>query len=151
MNILFETAIFNRKVLKNFLEELSYDQLVKIPKGFNNSIFWNIAHVLVTQQLLVYKNSGLKMDLDKEIIKKYTKGSKPSSDIPKIEIEYVKKNLMPTVLKLQEDYEKQLFKQYDVYHTSVKISLNNVDEALIFSAFHEGIHLGVILSLRKLV
>ncbi len=151
MNIIFETAIFNRKVLENLLKELTYHQLVKIPKGFNNSIFWNIAHILVTQHLLVYKNSGLPMDLDENIIKKYSKGSKPSTEIPEIEIDYVMKNLLSSVLKTQKDYEKHLFKQYEVYHTSVKISLNNVEEALKFSAFHDGIHLGVILSLRKIV
>jgi len=151
MNIIFQTAIFNRKVLENFLKELTYDQLVKIPKGFNNSIFWNIAHILVTQHLLVYKNSGLPIGLDENIIKKYAKGSKPSTEIPETEIEYVKKNLVTAVINTQKDYEKHLFKQYEVYHTSVKISLNNVDEALKFSAFHDGIHLGVILSLRKLV
>ena len=151
MDILFETAIFNRKVLENYIKELTYDQLVKIPKNFNNSIFWNIAHVLVTQQLLIYGNSGLPLDIDPKIIAKYTKGSKATTDVSEEEIEYVKNNLMPAIVKTQKDYENGMFKQYKVYHTSVNISLNNIDEVLKFSAFHEGIHLGVILSLRKLV
>jgi len=32
MDIIFETAIFNRKVLRDFIDELTYDQLIKIPK-----------------------------------------------------------------------------------------------------------------------
>ncbi|MCK5637360.1 MAG: DinB family protein, partial [Flavobacteriaceae bacterium] len=45
MNLIFETAIFNRKVLANLIDELSYKQLTEIPENFNNSIFWNIAHI----------------------------------------------------------------------------------------------------------
>jgi hypothetical protein len=37
---------------------LDLAQLNIVPDGFNNSIAWNIAHILVTQQLLHYKLSG---------------------------------------------------------------------------------------------
>jgi len=151
MDILFETAIFNRKVLENYLKELTYKQLIKIPKNFNNSIFWNIAHVLVTQQLLIYGNSGLPLEIDPKIVAKYTKGSKATTDVSKEDIDYVKNNLMPAVVKTQKDYDNGVFDHYEVYHTSVNISLNNIDDALKFSAFHEGIHLGVIISLSKLI
>lgn len=151
MEIIFDTAIFNRKVLENFINELTYEQLISIPKNFNNSIFWNIAHVLVSHQILVYKNSGLPMEMDSAIISKYKKGSIATVDISKEEIQYVKNKLLPTIHKTKEDYSKGVFKHYEVYHTSVNISLNNVDDALKFSAFHEGIHLGIIMSIKKLI
>ena len=44
----------NRLLLSNFLEKFSLDQLNTVPKGYRNSIFWNVAHIVVTQQLLVY-------------------------------------------------------------------------------------------------
>ena len=151
MEIIFDTAIFNRKVLEKFINELTYNQLISIPKNFNNSIFWNIAHVLVSHQILVYKNSGLPMEIDSGLISKYKKGSIATIDISKEEIQYVKNKLLPTILKTKEDYSKGVFMQYEAYHTSVNISLNNVDDALKFSAFHEGIHLGIIMSIKKLV
>ncbi len=151
MNLIFETALFNRKVLKNLIDELNYEQLIKIPKNFNNSIFWNIAHILVTQQLLVYEFSGLPKNIDDKLIAKFRKGTKATIDISKEEIEYVKNNLIPIIEKTQEDFNKGLFKNYTSYHTSVDISLNNIDDAIKFNAFHDGIHLGVILSLKKIV
>lgn len=151
MDKTFETAIFNRKVLANFIKELTHQQLITIPANFNNSIFWNIAHTLVTQQLLIYRFSGLPLNIKSDIIEKYTKGSKATKQISKEEIEYVKSKLVSTIVKTQEDYNQGLFKHYDPYLTSVDISLNNINDALKFNTFHDGIHLGVILSLKKLV
>ena len=151
MNLIFEIALFNRKVLKDLLDELSYDQLTMIPEKFNNSIFWNIAYILVTQQLLIYEFSGLPKHLDENIITKFRKGTKATTNISKEEIEYVKKHLIPVIEKTEEDFKKGIFKEYQAYHTSVNITLNNIDDALKFNAFHDGIHLGVILSLKKIV
>ncbi|MCK5867494.1 MAG: DinB family protein [Mycoplasmataceae bacterium] len=151
MNLIFETGLFNRKVLKNLLDELNYDQLTNIPDNFNNSIFWNIAHVLVTQQLLVYGLSGLPMLIGDKIVEKYRKGTKATTNISKEEIDYVKKNLISTLERTQKDFQNSVFKKYNPYHTSVNITLNNIDDALKFNAFHDGIHLGVILSLKKIV
>ncbi len=151
MNLIFETAFFNRKFLRDLLEELSYDELTMIPKKFNNSIFWNIAHILVTQQLLMYEFSRLPKTIDDKIIEKFRKGTKATTNISLEEIEYVKKHLIPVIEKTQDDYKNGMFKKYTPYHTSVNISLNNIDDALKFNAFHDGIHLGVILSLKKIV
>ncbi len=151
MDKIFETAIFNRKTLVHFLDSLSHEQLVSIPKNFNNSIFWNIAHIMVTHQLLTYKLSGLPLLMDSDLIKKYTKGSKANSDVSKEEVAYVRNNLVTLVLKVQEDYNNGVFKNYSPYLTSVDIRLNNIDDSLKFMAFHDGIHLGVILSLKKVV
>jgi len=151
MDKIFETSIFNRKTLVHFLETMSHEQLVDIPKNFNNSIFWNIAHIMVTQQLLTYKLSGLPLEINSDIIKKYTKGTKPATNVSKEEVAYVKNNLVSSVLKVQEDYNKGVFKNYSPYLTSVNINLRNIEDSLKFMAFHDGIHLGVILSLKKIV
>ncbi len=151
MNLIFETANFTRKALRDLLDDLSYEQLTKIPKKFNNSIFWNIAHILVTQQLLVYEFSGLLKTIDDKIIEKFRKGSKATTDISLEEIEYVKNQLIPVMEKTQGDYNNGIFKKYTAYHTSVNISLHNIDDALKFNAFHDGIHLGIVLSLKKIV
>jgi hypothetical protein len=151
MDLIFETSLFNRKVLRDLLEDLSFEQLTKIPENFNNSIFWNIAHILVTQQLLMYEFSGLPKEINDEIIEKFRKGSKATTNISLEEINYVKDHLVPVMKKTKKDFNNGLFKKYTPYHTSVGINLNNIKEALQFNAFHDGIHLGVILSLKKIV
>ena len=63
----------------------------------------------------------------------------------------LKHHLIPVMEKTKKDFKNGLFKKYTPYHTSVDISLNNIEDALQFNAFHDGIHLGVILSLKKIV
>jgi hypothetical protein len=45
------------------------EQLNKIPEGYNNLI-WNIAHIVVVQQMLVYKYLDTMMISD-EMVDKY--------------------------------------------------------------------------------
>ncbi len=151
MDKIFEATHFNRNKLSSILENFTDKQLNFIPKGFNNSIIWNIGHVLVTEQLLVYKLSGLPINIDENFIRLLSKGTKPLEPFSANQIKYIKENLIRTVEQTKKDYYSGLFKSYQSYPTSTGIILNSVEEALQFNAFHEGIHLGIVLSLIKLV
>ena len=151
MDRLFDTAIFTRKSLLKIMETRSYEELVKIPDNFRNSIFWNIAHLLVTQQLLCYRLSGLDLTIDEEMVSKYGKGAVATSEVSIKDIDYVQGNLLISVNKLKEDYFKGKFENYKSYMTSTNIELRGIEDALSFSNFHDGIHLGVVLSIMKIV
>jgi len=58
----------NRVLFQGFLGKFSLEELNKVPKGFRNNIIWNIAHCIVTQQLLIYKLSGLEGVLSDKMI-----------------------------------------------------------------------------------
>ena len=61
MHQTFAVTKNSRKALSHFLDVISLEQLNKIPVGFNNNIIWNITHIVVVQQMLAYKLSGLPM------------------------------------------------------------------------------------------
>jgi hypothetical protein len=150
MEKIFETAIFTRKTLLKIMESRNFENLIRIPAGFNNSIFWNIAHLLVTQQLLCYKLSGLDLMIDEDMVSRYGKGAVATAEVSIEDIEYVKNNLLKMTINLKEDYTKESFKQFKPYMTSTGIELLDIDDALKFSGFHDGIHLGIVLSLMKI-
>jgi len=77
----------SRSLYKQLLQEIPLDQLNKIPEGFSNNIFWNVAHVVVTQQLLVYKLSGLPMYISDELTAKYRNKTKPEGDVTQEEVD----------------------------------------------------------------
>lgn len=146
-----ETALFTRKSLLKIMESLREEQLQAIPEGFKNSIFWNIAHLLVTPQLIWYKRCGQAMRINEDFIARYAKGSVPSEVIPVGDIAYVKENLLTSINLAIEDLEKGVFQNYEPYMTSTGIELDSIEKAMEFSSFHDGIHLGIVLSQRKLV
>ena len=149
MDYISEIALMNRRILLSFLENLSLEQLNKVPNGFNNNIFWNIAHVVVTQQLLVYNLSGLPMMIDDNMVAKYRKGSKAEENATEGDVERVKKLLFSTIERTREDYSNGLFKKYNAYTTSTNATISSVEEAMTFNTFHEGTHLGYILALKR--
>jgi len=147
----FEILKANRLIILKIIENLSLEQLNKIPDGFNNSIAWNVAHLPVIHQLLCYKLSGLKMTVSKEMVEKYQKGTAPNTNMTQEELEEVKKSYLSQVDKFVDDYKNNLFKTYNAYPTSANVTLFNISDAIEFNNFHEGIHLGSILALKKLV
>ncbi|MBU2995705.1 DinB family protein [Cellulophaga baltica] len=149
MEKLFDIILKNRKILYKFLTSTPREQLLNIPEGYRNNIWWNIAHVVVTQELLVNKFSGLPLRISNEMVEKYKKGTVPDGLATEDEIELVEGLLFSTLELMQQDYEQGKYKTYTEYTTSVNITLSSVEDAIAFNAYHEGLHTGAILSLLK--
>ncbi|WJS97075.1 DinB family protein [Flavobacterium johnsoniae] len=151
MSSVFETQKTIREILLKILEGHSLEQLNKIPQGFNNNLIWNVAHCVAAQQTLVYKLSGLPTMVSEEFISKYRKGTKPEGDVSEEEVNEIKTLLLSTFEKTKNDFESGLFVEYNEYTTSMGFTLSNVQDALDFNNYHEGIHTGIAMTLRKLV
>ncbi|PWL40084.1 damage-inducible protein DinB [Flagellimonas aquimarina] len=149
MEKLLDIALKNRKILQYYLLKTQKEDLFKVPKGFNNNIWWNIAHVVVTPQLLVYNLSGLDFTIEEELINKYRKGTFPEGKPSAEEVEKITEYLFSTLETIKEDYKQGKFNNYKEYMTSPKVVLQSVQDALSFNVFHEGLHLGAILALKK--
>ena len=147
----FDVTLQNRKKLYKLLKETPKEVLLQIPQGFRNNIWWNIAHVVVTQQLLVYKFSGQPIRINEVLVEKFKKGTIPDGTGIEEEISQVADLLLSTVQWMQEDYGNGLFNSYTEYTTSANVTLSSVEDAIIFNVYHEGLHLGAILSLLKVV
>lgn len=151
MDWAFDITLKNRAVLKSILETNSLEQLNKIPQGFNNNIIWNIAHTIAVQQALVYKLSGLPPLISEELLTTYSKGTKPERDITQAELDDIKSLLYSTIEKTQDDYKHKIFQNYHAFTVLTKNTITNVEEAIHFNNFHEGIHLGYILALKHVI
>ncbi len=151
MKNVLEQTLQIRKGFYSILKHTSREELLKIPKGYNNNIWWNIAHVVVTQQILVYKLAAQPIRVSQELVDKFKKGTVPNGKVTDEEIELIKKLLFTTIEDTIEDYEKELFDSYNEYTTSAMVTLKDVGDAIAFNLFHEGLHLGTILSLQKAV
>jgi hypothetical protein len=152
MDFTFQVLKNTRNIFTKIIENNDLEDLNKIPKGFNNNIIWNIGHVVVSEQLLAYKLSGLESMLSDEIINKYRKDSKPQGDLTQEEVNEIKALLLTTLEKTESDYANGVFKKYNAYTVSTTgNTLNNIDEALQFIAIHEGLHYGYVLAILKAI
>ncbi len=151
MNTQFNVTKFNRKCILAIAEGLNQEQLNTIPQGFNNNIAWNIGHTIVTQQLLVYKLSGLPCLISDQTIANYGKGSTANTEMTTEDMKSLLAELLPLTEKMESDYAAGIFKTYNTYTTSLGFELTNVEKAIQFSNYHEGIHLGIIMAIKKLV
>lgn len=151
MDIQFDILRKSRELVIKRIEGLTHEQLHKIPEGFNNNIVWNVAHLVVTQQLLHYKLSGLQCLVPDDLIEKYRKGTAPSEEMTEEEFEEVKELLVGLPDTLEEDFKEGIFKEYIEYPTSTGFVLTSIENAISFNNLHEGLHLGVIMALSKLV
>ena len=151
MNPQFDIAKLSRTILLGLTKDLTEAQYNNIPNGFKNNIAWNLGHILVTQQLLVHKLSNIACEVDGETIKKFGKDSVPQTDYTLVAIENLKSQLLSCVEKTKELYTSGTFKTFNVYPTSLGYTINNVEDAIAFSNYHEGIHIGIIIALKKIV
>ncbi|RZJ29126.1 MAG: DinB family protein [Flavobacterium sp.] len=147
----FAITLKSREILLQFLDNYSLEQLNKIPAPFNNNLIWNIAHIVVVQQMLVYNLSGLPMLVSPEMIAKYKRGTKPDGNLTQAEVEEIRTLLLDTVKKTEIDYENGLFKNYQSFTTMTGFEINSVEDAINFNNYHEGVHSGVMMSIRKFV
>lgn len=141
----------SRSLYLNFLTSYSLEQLNKIPEGMNNNLIWNIGHIIAAQQGLVYRLSGLTPLVSETFINKYKNGSVPNGETTQEEVDEIEALLTSTVDQTLVDYKEGKFKNYQEYQTKTGFLLKNLEDALQFNNYHEGIHLGFIMKIKKYI
>ena len=139
----------SRGLYQNFLDNYSLEQLNTIPPGMGNNLIWNIGHVIVSQQKLVYALSGLPMHISDSLFEKYQNGSRPDGKTTQAEVDEIKKLLSEMVEKTKSDFEAGVFKEFHPYQTKTGFHLGTWKETMEFNNYHEGIHLGIMLQIKK--
>jgi hypothetical protein len=139
----------SRGLYQSFLDNYSLEQLNTIPEGMSNNLIWNMGHIIVSQQKLVYALSGLPMHISDSLFEKYQNGSRPNGKTSQIEVDEIKKLLSEMVEKTKVDFESGVFKEFHPYQTKTGFYLGTLKEAMEFNNYHEGIHLGIMMTIKK--
>lgn len=149
MDATFRIWETSRNIYSKFFDNYSLEQLNTIPAGMSNNLIWNLGHVVVSQQKLVYALSGLPMHIPDSLFEKYQNGSRPDGKTTQAEVDEIKKLLSEMVEKTKVDFEAGIFKEYHPYQTKTGFHLGTWKEAMEFNNYHEGIHLGIMMSIKK--
>ena len=151
MDATFKIWETSRKLYLKLLENYSLEQLNKIPEGFSNNLAWNLGHIIVAQQGLVYRLSGLPTYVSDEMTNTYKNGSKPTGTTTQAEINELKVLLFSLIEKTKEDYANGKFVTYNEYTTGTGFHLASTMEAMNFNNYHEALHFGFMMNIRKFI
>lgn len=135
----------------DLISGMSVEQLNKIPEGFNNNIIWNIGHLIAAQESVLYRRSGLPLNIEMNFYNAYKPGSKPEHDLGSAEIEKIKSMLFSSLDQAEADLGKDTFREYNNWTAYYGFEIYSVDDALSFLPFHEGLHLGSVLTFKRML
>ncbi|QKG83674.1 DinB family protein [Kroppenstedtia pulmonis] len=127
-------------------EETNPEILDRIPSGFNNSIRWNLGHILHAQEQMVFGLAGEQVTLPESYEGLFGNGTKPgdwTTEPPSLEtlIDALKEQPARIQQAFSDRLETPLVKPFLSYET--------IGEIISFSLFHEGVHIGVIKGLQN--
>lgn len=153
MEQVFKFIIDSRKAFIRLIDELSIEELNKIPEGFNNNIIWNFGHIVVSTPLLCYVRTGIWPDTSAiQYVDAYKKGSKPTSFVAFEEISALKELAISTIVQLEEDYKKGVFATIEPFDTvTFGVVIDNIEELLVTTAGHDNTHYGYAIAQRRII
>ncbi|MFZ4928655.1 DinB family protein [Chryseobacterium sp. Mn2064] len=151
MDSLFKAWKTSRKAYLAFFEKHSLDQLNIIPSGFNNNLIWNIGHIIATHHKLIYLGSGLQGHISDELFQKYQSGTRPTSSVTQEEANLLRELLISQIEPTMKDLKNNIFLGYHERTTGTGFHLTSIHDAFEWNNFHEGLHLGYMMGIRKLI
>ena len=141
-----------RRYLKVQIDGLTEAQLRQIPDGFNNNILWHIGHLVATQQLLHYRRASVPLHIDDTFVDQFKNGTSPRDWQADPDIDPILALFLSLPDKLAQDHADHRFgTTYDGFTTKSGFSLSSIDDAIVFNNFHEGIHTGYVMAMKKLL
>lgn len=91
------------------------------------------------------------MQISTEMMETYKNGSVPTGTTTLEEVNEIKRLLTSTVNQTLSDFENDVFKTYTPYQTATGFSLQNLNDAIQFNNYHEGIHLGFMMKIKNFI
>ncbi|MEO6229219.1 MAG: DinB family protein [Ferruginibacter sp.] len=151
MESLIKTWKTSRNLYLDYFDKYDLEHLNKIPAGFSNNLIWNIGHIIVAQQSLIYKLSNLPIHIPDSLFDTYKPGTKPTSTTAQSEIDELKNLLTSLVEKTETDLSNEIFKTFNGRMTATGFNLTSLMDAFEFNNYHEGLHFGLMMNIRKFV
>lgn len=141
-----------RKFLLNKIEELSVEDLNKIPDNSSNNIIWNLAHLNAVLGALCYKTAALPLPIEEKYFLPFLPGTKPAYYIDASEVQHIKHQLISVMEQLIADLNSGIFKSYhkvEKIESVYGIIVESVDDAIKYILHHEGIHFNAITNIMR--
>lgn len=147
----FKTLRTTRWHMVRELDGLSHDQLLAIPEGRDDNILWNVGHLLCSLSRLTYVFSGYPLPIPQAYLSLFGKGTNAVSWESPPDPEEVLQRFLEMPDKIEADYRAGKFGDYKPLTLGGGHTVQSVEEAVAFHCFHEGLHIGMVISLKRML
>jgi hypothetical protein len=141
----------SRRLGLDLLKNTSAKELLYVPPGFSNNILWGLGHIYFVQIKLTYGLSKVNVDLPAWISDFFGHGTSPKNWKETPSVDFLIDNYAKAPVQLTEDLKKNIFVEFIPFKTRAGTQLNTLKEAIAFNNFHEGLHLGQMLNIRRII
>ena len=117
-----EMLIQTRTLIEQAVAGLSQQELLHIPPSFDNNIVWNLSHLIVVQQLLHYRLSGLEAAVSNKQIAMFKTGTSPAEWQTVPDVATLLPLLPELPQKLRRDYQQGKFSEFQPSPVPASIS-----------------------------
>lgn len=144
--VLFNQLQAYRDEVLSVLEGVSAKQAEVVPEKFRNNIRWNMGHIYLDQYLWIEAVTKEKIQMPESFRTWFGYGSTPADFTEETPTFNELKDLLrqqPSALK--EAYGHRLEEEYP----PTELGMRTIEQVLIRTIFHEGMHLQAIMDIRK--
>jgi uncharacterized damage-inducible protein DinB len=144
--VLFKQIETYRSEVLSVVENVSSKEAEIIPKGFNNNIRWNLGHIYLDQLLWIQTVTKEKANVPEPFNSWFGFGTSPK-DFTKYtpSFEELKTLLKQQPAQIKQNYGNRLEEEFP----PTEMGMHIIEQVLIRTIFHEGMHLQAIMNLKK--
>lgn len=89
--------------------------------------------------------------VSEDMVSKYKRGTKPEHSVTQEEVDEFKKLLWSTLEQTKKDFANSIFKNFTEFTTMSGYTMKSAKEAMEFNNYHEAIHTGIMMQIRKFI
>jgi uncharacterized damage-inducible protein DinB len=146
--VLFNQLESYRSYILGVAETVSEEGAEKIPAGFNNNIRWNLGHIYLDQYLWIQAVTKEKADVPEKYNTWFGYGTSPANFTEETTTVAELKELLKTQpAKIKELYGDRLEEEF----APTEMGMHTIEQVLVRTIFHEGMHLQTILDIKKCI
>lgn len=121
-----------------------------VPTGLSNSLRWQMGHVLLSTEQLLFYFSGESMEVEEGYNELFASGTRPADwnkDAPSVE--QLHTQLTEQMTRIRSTFEGRLDEEIEKPFKAGTLELHTIGELLLFVLFHESEHRGIMKVMKE--
>ncbi|MBA4495203.1 DinB family protein [Paenactinomyces guangxiensis] len=150
--IIGQMVMFRGRLLE-FIQTVTEAEADRMPKGFNNTIRWNMGHILTVTENFLFGFTNTEIKLPQNYKELFSPGTKPADwtgDVPSLET--LTSQLQDQTERIKDIFgsrlEEKLVKPFQFPNG---FTIETVSQVISFLTVHEGIHMSWMKALKRVI